>query len=410
MADQIAPDAAPSSTTANGTFPMNDAAGETVAAIAEADKISADEIALYDRQIRLWGVQAQEKIRNANILLVSIKALANEIAKNLVLAGIGSITLADHEVVTKEDLGAQFFVSDADVGKNRAEAAAPQVQKLNPRVKVNVVPRNVCNEPDPKFYASFDIIIATDLDFMSLNAINVGARVAQKAFYAGASHGMYGYIFADLGEHKFVIERERSNRATQTGAETTTRSITDIQTKRENGKVIEMVTKEEKYSPLMLVKDSPLPPEIANNRRRLKKVHPLLTCVRALWEYQRDGLGLYPVKEDQWKAFATLVGIKHQELLLDNETLKGGFGNDFVRNLRLELAPVTAFLGGQLAQDVINVLGNREQPIQNLMLFDGEESVGPVYALHPILLDKTSSNSLPIIAGAPPVNNPVVLN
>jgi ubiquitin-like 1-activating enzyme E1 A len=57
-------------------------------------------------------------IRNANILLVSIKALANEIAKNLVLAGIGSITLADHEVVTDEDLGAQFFVNEADVGKN----------------------------------------------------------------------------------------------------------------------------------------------------------------------------------------------------------------------------------------------------------------------------------------------------
>jgi ubiquitin-like 1-activating enzyme E1 A len=51
-------------------------------------------------------------------LLVTIKALANEVAKNLVLAGIGSITLADHQVVTENDLGAQFFLSDADVGKN----------------------------------------------------------------------------------------------------------------------------------------------------------------------------------------------------------------------------------------------------------------------------------------------------
>lgn len=57
-------------------------------------------------------------MRSANILLVCIKALANEIAKNLVLAGIGSITLADHENVTEDDLGAQFFVSAADVGKN----------------------------------------------------------------------------------------------------------------------------------------------------------------------------------------------------------------------------------------------------------------------------------------------------
>ncbi|KAH7386848.1 hypothetical protein DE146DRAFT_184446 [Phaeosphaeria sp. MPI-PUGE-AT-0046c] len=407
MADEIAPPSVPTATHANGTFLANDAAGETVAAIAEANKLSADDIALYDRQIRLWGVQAQEKIRTANILLVSIKALANEIAKNLVLAGIGSITLADHEVVKEEDLGAQFFVSEADVGKNRAEAAAPQVQKLNPRVKVNVLPRDVRNELDPNFYASFDIIIATDLDFMSLSVLNAGARVAQKAFYAGASHGMYGYIFADLVKHNFVIERERSNRAIQTGTESTTRRITDIQTKRENGKAIEMVTKEEIYSPLMLAKDSPLPPEIANNRRRMKKVHPLLTCIRALWEYQRNGHGVYPVNTKGLELFATLANVKHQELLLPAETLTPDVCRSFIQNLGSELAPVTAFLGGQLAQDVINVLGNREQPIQNLMLFDGEESAGPVYSLHPIF--PGSSNSLPIIPGVPPVQEPVIV-
>jgi ubiquitin-like 1-activating enzyme E1 A len=68
------------------------------------------------------------------------------------------------------------------------------------------------------------------------------------------------------------------------------------------------------------------------------------------------------------------------------------------------MAPVTAFLGGQLAQDVINVLGNREQPIQNLMLFDGEESAGPVYTLHPIFPDVP----LPIM-GSAPVQPPVMV-
>jgi ubiquitin-like 1-activating enzyme E1 A len=50
--------------------------------------------------------------------LVSVKALANEIAKNLVLAGIGSLTIVDHELVTEDDLGAQFLVSENDIGKN----------------------------------------------------------------------------------------------------------------------------------------------------------------------------------------------------------------------------------------------------------------------------------------------------
>ena len=58
------------------------------------------------------------RIRSANILLLSIRALANEIAKNLVLAGIHSITLVDHELVTEEDLGSQFLVTDTDIGQN----------------------------------------------------------------------------------------------------------------------------------------------------------------------------------------------------------------------------------------------------------------------------------------------------
>ena len=133
------------------------------------------------------------------------------------LAGIGSITLADHENVSEDDLGAQFFISDADVGKNvrcstqngrflltivqRAEAAAPQVQKLNPRVKVNTYTSPITTETEASFYAQFDVIIATDLDFNSTNTLNLCARLANRPFYAGASHGLYGYIFADLIQH-----------------------------------------------------------------------------------------------------------------------------------------------------------------------------------------------------------------
>ena len=47
-----------------------------------------------------------------------MRALANEIAKNLVLAGVGSLTVQDSQVVVDDDLGAQFFVSEQDVGKN----------------------------------------------------------------------------------------------------------------------------------------------------------------------------------------------------------------------------------------------------------------------------------------------------
>ncbi len=58
------------------------------------------------------------RLRTANILLINFKALANEIAKNLVLAGIGSLTVIDSEVVVEDDFGSQFFISEEHIGFN----------------------------------------------------------------------------------------------------------------------------------------------------------------------------------------------------------------------------------------------------------------------------------------------------
>ena len=47
-----------------------------------------------------------------------MKALGNETAKNLVLAGVGALTIVDDEIVTEDDLGAQFLITREDLGKN----------------------------------------------------------------------------------------------------------------------------------------------------------------------------------------------------------------------------------------------------------------------------------------------------
>jgi ubiquitin-like 1-activating enzyme E1 A len=58
------------------------------------------------------------RMRSANILLISIKALGTEIAKNLILNGIGSLTIVDSDQVSEEDLGAQYYVREEDIGRN----------------------------------------------------------------------------------------------------------------------------------------------------------------------------------------------------------------------------------------------------------------------------------------------------
>ena len=345
-----------------------------------------DEIALYDRQIRLWGVKAQERLRTAKILLITIKGLANEIAKNFVLAGVGSLTIQDDGIVSEDDLGAQFLISEDSIGQNRAEASAVQIRRLNPRVNVIVNPANI-KFAQPEYYANFNMVVATDLDFDTISTVNAACRLCNRPFYAAGSHGFYGYIFADLIDHEYVIERTKSNLPTVIKAETPTRSVVSSSVKRENGQVIEMVTKREIYSPFILANSSPIPKEHVSLRKRALQVTPLLTCLRALWEFNKIRGSSPSASHADLALFTRLATQTHQELSLPSETLRSEFLRNFLQNIGSEIAPVTAFLGGQLAQDVINVLGQREQPIQNFLLFDGEETKGLVYALHPILPD-----------------------
>lgn len=62
--------------------------------------ISEEEAAQYDRQIRLWGLEAQKRLRASRVLLVGMKGLGAEIAKNLILAGVKGLTMLDHEQVS----------------------------------------------------------------------------------------------------------------------------------------------------------------------------------------------------------------------------------------------------------------------------------------------------------------------
>ncbi|KAI0017312.1 hypothetical protein F4780DRAFT_782396 [Xylariomycetidae sp. FL0641] len=350
---------------------------------ANGHDMTADEIALYDRQIRLWGMQAQSKISGANVLLITMKALGNEIAKNLVLAGIGSLTIVDEHVVTEADLGAQFFLSQEDVGRNRAEAAAGEVQKLNPRVKVYPDSESIMTK-GPSYFGSFDVVIATDLNPTLFAFINTATRLHNRKFYAAGTHGLYGYIFCDLIEHDYILKRDKGNVTTSSGPESRTRSVIEVKTQKEGNKVIELVSKRELYSTWDLASDtSALPAEYLKSKRRLMAVTPALSCLRALWAFQqaheRDP---GHIKQDL-ELFTRSATQNHQYLSLPAETLRSDFLRSFLQNIGSELAPVAAILGGQLAQDVINVLGQNQQPIQNMVIFDGNRMEANMYSLHP---------------------------
>lgn len=56
-------------------------------------------------------------MRLASVLIITLRGIATEVCKNIVLAGIGKVTILDDTKISEEDLGCGFFFREEDVGK-----------------------------------------------------------------------------------------------------------------------------------------------------------------------------------------------------------------------------------------------------------------------------------------------------
>lgn len=72
-------------------------------------------------------------------------------AKNLALAGVKSVTLHDVKNVEMWDLSANFFLSENDIGKNRAAACVSKLQELNNAVLISALTEELTTDHLSKF-------------------------------------------------------------------------------------------------------------------------------------------------------------------------------------------------------------------------------------------------------------------
>lgn len=166
-------------------------------------ELTEQETELYDRQIRLWGLESQKRLRAASVLLCGLSGFGAEIAKNVILAGIKSITFLDHRSLNAADACAQFLAPGTAVGENRAGASLLRAQALNPMVEIVVDTDNVADKPDA-FFGKFDVVVVTEAPTDQLVRIDNTCRLGGVKFFAGDVWGMFGWSFADLQEHSFV--------------------------------------------------------------------------------------------------------------------------------------------------------------------------------------------------------------
>lgn len=161
------------------------------------------ETELYDRQIRLWGLESQKRIRAARIFISGLNGLGAEIIKNIILSGVKSVTLNDHKNVSETDFCSQFLTPRDSVGTNRAEASLIRAQALNPMVEIVVDKENIAEKND-EFFKTFDVVVIIEATIPTLVRIDNICRLNRVKFFCGDVWGMHGYSFVDLKDHEFV--------------------------------------------------------------------------------------------------------------------------------------------------------------------------------------------------------------
>ncbi len=153
---------------------------------------------LYSRQIGTFGMEAMGKLIKMKVLIWGLRGLGIEVAKNIVLAGPKHVTLHDPALVSVNDLGCNFYVSEADIGQRRRDTASTEkLRELNPYVTVDILEdATTLNVKD------YNCIVITEvLSSAYLEALNEKCRAENVGFIYSAACGISGFAFVDFGEN-----------------------------------------------------------------------------------------------------------------------------------------------------------------------------------------------------------------
>lgn len=155
--------------------------------------LSDQQLLRYQRQIFLpeMDVDGQAKLLASHITIVGAGGLAASALPLLVGAGVGQITLWDGDQVEASNLHRQTLFRHADIGHNKAQAAADALAGLNPDVHIKPQPEMLT---DTSPLAEGDLILDCTDNLSARTQINQAAVCYAKPLVSGAAIGSTGQV------------------------------------------------------------------------------------------------------------------------------------------------------------------------------------------------------------------------
>jgi ubiquitin-like 1-activating enzyme E1 A len=319
---------------------------------------------LYDRQIRLWGQEAQSRMQSSRVLVCGFRGLHCEVVKNIVLAGI-SVVIQDSQLVQVEDLSANFFFTAEDIGVNRANAALARVQDLNGYTSVAAETRSVDDLPDD-YFRQFSVVLTSEVTEQCALRINALCRTPTSTsssssssgssstntvfFWSGcfATEGWFICDFGDVFEYKNDPPNDKEIKAK---AYPSLKDVLRIQWK-------DLVSKHFPISDTFI------------KSRLLSKFQDI---------YSRSPI----VSQEDAAAIKELSSRLLIENGLDIDTLDNSKLESLLQSNDGMVPVITPVIGGFLAQEVMKGVSRVGEPMRNIFVFTGEDCIAKAFPAIP---------------------------
>lgn len=156
--------------------------------------LSKEELERYQRQIILegFGETGQEKLKKSKVFIAGAGGLGSVIAIYLAAVGVGSLRIADNDVVELSNLNRQILHWYEDIGKPKTEAAKIKLERLNPNVKVEIITGTITEANVIDFIGDAELILDALDNFPTRYILNKAALIRNIPFFHGAIHAFDG--------------------------------------------------------------------------------------------------------------------------------------------------------------------------------------------------------------------------
>ncbi|KAL4807699.1 hypothetical protein BDV18DRAFT_135854 [Aspergillus unguis] len=389
------------------------------------EKIKHGEIdeSLYSRQLYVLGHEAMKRMGSSNVLVVGLKGLGVEIAKNIALAGVKSLTLYDPAPVAISDLSSQFFLQPQDVGKPRAEATAPRVAELNSYVPVTIHEGHNLTQ-DLEQLKRYQAIVLTSTPLKEQMAVADFCHKNGIYLTIADTFGLFGYLFndfgknftvgdstgedpvsgivADISEEGLVSALDETRHGLEDGDFVTftevkgldglnnsaPRKITvkgpysftigdvsDLGTYQGGGQFTQV--KMPKFVDFQPLSEQIKKPELLiSDFAKFDRPQQLHVGVQALHKFAESRGGQFPRPHNEsdaqevFKIASELASSQEDKVELDEKLIK-----ELSYQAQGDLNPLAAFFGGIVAQEVLKAVSGKFGPVQQWLYFDSLESL-----------------------------------